>query len=103
LTPATKARRIASPAVNQIGVDAMRQRHAGDRGTGPGAGREDLCLEFRRVAAPRPTRSVLHGVHLFSSGHYPQAAIRTSVDAFTGRLLRACVESWRIRSWISKS
>lgn len=39
----------AAPVVHEIGVDAVRQRHAGHRGTGPRAIGQDLLLELSAV------------------------------------------------------
>ena len=54
----------AAPLVHDVGVDAVREGHAGHRCTGPGALGQDLLLELGAVA---PTGLVLgfgHGVHL---------------------------------------
>jgi hypothetical protein len=60
----TPVRDLAPPTMHQVGVDAVRQGDAGDRGAGLGTGREDFRFECGRVASPRATRSVLHSVHL---------------------------------------
>lgn len=54
----------SAPFVHDVGVDAVRERHAGHRCTGLGALGQDLLLEIGAVA---PTGLVLgfgHGVHL---------------------------------------
>ena len=54
----------SAPFVHDVGVDAVRERHAGHRCTGLGALGQDLLLELGAVA---PTGLVLgfgHGVHL---------------------------------------
>jgi len=52
---------LAPPAMHQVGIDAVRQGDAGDGGTRSGTGRENLSLEFSRVASPRPPRIVFAG------------------------------------------
>ena len=54
----------AAPLVHDVGIDAVRQSHAGYRSTRPSALGQDLLLEFGAVAPPGLVHGFGHGVHL---------------------------------------
>jgi len=51
--------------VHDIGVDAVGQGNAGNRGTRLGALSEDLLFELGAVPPPDLLLGFIHGVHLF--------------------------------------
>ncbi|MCY1537255.1 hypothetical protein D9M68_727440 [compost metagenome] len=79
----------AAPLVHDVGIDAVREGHAGHRGAGPGALGQDLLFEFGAVA---PTGLVLgfgHGVHLSRLVDTIVAAYAAALKGgLAGRLLR---------------
>jgi len=85
--------------VHDVGVDAVREGHAGHRGTGPGALGQDLLLEFDAEA--------LTGIGLgFSHGVHPSRLVDTIVAAYAAVLkgvvvLIAVIQGARLRlkSW----
>ena len=56
----------AAPLVHDVGVDAVRHRHARHRRSGLRAFAQNLRLEFGAVTPPRDLLGVFHGVHLNS-------------------------------------
>ena len=54
----------SAPFVHDVGVDAVRERHAGHRGARPGALGQDLLLKLGAVAQPGLVLGFGHGVHL---------------------------------------
>lgn len=78
---------FAPPLVDQVRVQAVRERDACHRGTGLLALVEHLRLQFGIVAPSRDRLGVAHGVHLDSlGGHHRRRADGQSQDRSAGRL-----------------
>jgi hypothetical protein len=78
---------VLQPAANQVGIEAMGQRHSGHRGAG--CWQSEMTWRLRSGAWRRRVRFV--GVLCMVStyllgGHYPHASGLGSQDAFTGRI-----------------
>ncbi len=59
----TRAMGQAAPLVHDVGIDAVREGHAGYRSTRPGTLGQDLPLEFGAVAPLGLVHGFSHGVH----------------------------------------
>ena len=75
------------PAVHDVGVDAVRHRHLGYRGTRGVALGQHLRLEFIAVPPPPHHLVACHRVHLGLRGHDPSRSRGSIQDGFAGRIL----------------
>jgi hypothetical protein len=89
----------AAPLVNDVGVDPVRQRHAGHRACGLRAFAQNLRLELGTVPPPRFLAGVFHGVHLNSMVDTIRRLNRQIQDGMAGRLQRRHRAGRRYPRW----
>ena len=81
-------RLLTQPAINDIGIDPVGQRHAGNRCACVVAFGHDLAFEFWAVVTPLGTlgdRLARHGVHDLHSAH-DACSMRLSQDGIASRI-----------------
>lgn len=79
---------FTQPAVNNVGIDAVVQRHCGDGGARLAALRDNLELEFRTVKTPLGVFGASfarNGVHDVHRAHYLWQSARLQ-DVFPRRI-----------------
>ena len=82
--------------MNNVGIDAVVQRHCGDGGARLAALRDNLELEFRTVKTPLGVFGASfarNGVHDVHRAHYLWQSARLQ-DVFPRRILSISQRSW---------